>query len=101
MPGTRTRRSAAAPVTANEDESDDEYVDADVLAYEAPHHPRRSVAPVPDAGAGAILFSSLVYQGWRFPPFLLVDTDEKHLFELEIKVRRVARFASLNLHAHQ
>ena len=38
-------------------------------------------------GAGAILFSSLVYQGWRFPSFVLVDTDERYLFELEVKVK--------------
>jgi hypothetical protein len=90
--------SAAPPVVDNDNDrttynDDDPYddvdVDAEVLAYEEPHFTRRSTVPLLDArGAGAILFSSLVYQGWRFPPFLLVDTDEKHLFELEIKVRR-------------
>lgn len=34
--------------------------------------------------AGAILFSSLVYQGWKFPAFLLTDSDERHLFDLEV-----------------
>jgi hypothetical protein len=38
-------------------------------------------------GAGAILYSSLVYQGWRFPPFLLTDSDERYLFDLEVKIK--------------
>lgn len=35
-------------------------------------------------GAGAILYSSLVYQGWKFPAFLLTDSDERYLFDLEV-----------------
>lgn len=35
-------------------------------------------------GAGAILYSSLVSQGWKFPTFLLTDTDERYLFDLEV-----------------
>ena len=38
-------------------------------------------------GAGAILYSSLVYEGWHLPPFLLVDTDERMLFDLEVKIK--------------
>ena len=35
-------------------------------------------------GAGAILFSSLVHEGWHFPLFLLTDSDERYLFDLEV-----------------
>jgi hypothetical protein len=41
-------------------------------------------APPFHGGAGAILFSSLVYQGWKFPAFLLTDSDERYLFDLEV-----------------
>lgn len=40
--------------------------------------------PTFNGGAGAILFSSLVYQGWKFPAFLLTDSDERYLFDLEV-----------------
>ena len=36
-------------------------------------------------GAGAILFSSLVNKGWKFPPFLLTESDERYLFDLEVR----------------
>lgn len=35
-------------------------------------------------GAGAILFSSAVYKGWKFPSFLLTESDERYLFDLEV-----------------
>ena len=38
-------------------------------------------------GAGAILLSSLAYYGWQFPRVLLTEIDEKHLFEVEVKVK--------------
>jgi hypothetical protein len=38
----------------------------------------------PRRGAGAILFSSLVHQGWKFPAFILTDSDERYLFDLEV-----------------
>jgi hypothetical protein len=59
------------------------------LAYEEELIMRRTALSnhSTSSGAGAILFSSLVYQGWRLPPFLLVQTDEKYLFELEVKVK--------------
>ena len=37
-------------------------------------------------GAGAILFSSLVYKGWKFPPFLPTESDERYLFDLEVRL---------------
>ena len=41
----------------------------------------------PRRGAGAILFSSLVHQGWKFPAFILTDSDERFLFDLEVHKR--------------
>ena len=41
-------------------------------------------AQFPPRGAGAILFSSLVHQGWQFPAFVLTDSDERYLFDLEV-----------------
>ena len=38
-------------------------------------------------GAGAILNSSLVFSGWKFPRVVLTDADERHLFDLEVKVK--------------
>lgn len=35
-------------------------------------------------GAGAILYSSLLQYGWRFPTVKISDTDEKYLFDLEV-----------------
>lgn len=42
------------------------------------------LAQFPRRGAGAILFSSLVHQGWKFPAFILTDSDERYLFDLEV-----------------
>jgi hypothetical protein len=36
-------------------------------------------------GAGVILLSPLVHNGWKLPPFLLTDGDERFLFDLEVK----------------
>lgn len=33
---------------------------------------------------GCILFTDLVLYGWRFPPFLFTETDEKLLFDIEV-----------------
>ena len=38
-------------------------------------------------GAGAILNSSLVYSGWKFPHVVLTESDERYLFDLEVKVK--------------
>ena len=35
-------------------------------------------------GAGAILYSPLVYQGWRFPYVQLTENDDHYLFEIEV-----------------
>ena len=35
-------------------------------------------------GAGAILYSPLVYQGWRFPYVQLTENDDPYLFEVEV-----------------
>jgi hypothetical protein len=51
--------------------------------YSSPSN-RGDDAPTFNGGAGAILFSSLVYQGWKFPAFLLTDSDERYLFDLEV-----------------
>jgi hypothetical protein len=37
-------------------------------------------------GAGVILRSSLVYSGWKFPPFIVTESDEKILFELMVRL---------------
>jgi hypothetical protein len=37
--------------------------------------------------AGAILFSDLVSFGWKFPSFLFSDFDERHLFDVEVKLK--------------
>lgn len=33
---------------------------------------------------GCILFTDLALNGWRFPPFLFTESDEKNLFDLEV-----------------
>jgi len=38
-------------------------------------------------GAGAILQSALVYSGWKFSKVVLTDSDERHLFDLEVKIK--------------
>ena len=38
------------------------------------------------SGAGAILYSMSVYDGWRFPPFTLTEGDERYLFDLEVSM---------------
>lgn len=41
-------------------------------------------------GAGAILNSRLVYAGWKFPPFVLTERDERWLFDAEVLQAAVA-----------
>jgi hypothetical protein len=48
---------------------------------------KKEVQKIYHSGAGAILHSSLVFQGWKFPSFLLTDSDERFLFDLEVKVK--------------
>jgi hypothetical protein len=36
------------------------------------------------AHAGSILFSSLSSSGWKFPSFLLTDSDERYVFDIEV-----------------
>jgi hypothetical protein len=38
-------------------------------------------------GAGAILDSKLCIEGWRFPSSVLTESDEKFLFDVEVKIR--------------
>lgn len=38
-------------------------------------------------GAGAILYSSLVTNGWRFPTPSLSEEDERLLFDLEVRLK--------------
>jgi hypothetical protein len=38
-------------------------------------------------GAGAILQSSLCFNGWQFPKIILTEIDEKLLFDIEIKIK--------------
>ena len=33
---------------------------------------------------GSILFSKLALEGWRFPPYLFTEADEKILFDVEV-----------------
>jgi hypothetical protein len=35
-------------------------------------------------GAGAILNSSLVFTGWKFPRFMLTEGDDRFLFDVEV-----------------
>ena len=37
-------------------------------------------------GAGEILYSPLVYQGWRFPYIQLTESDDRYLFEIEVSL---------------
>ena len=37
--------------------------------------------------AGAIMNSTLVHNGWKFPHFILTESDERHLFDVEVKVK--------------
>jgi hypothetical protein len=48
---------------------------------------KKAVQKIYHSGAGAILHSSLVFQGWKFPYFLLTDSDERFLFDLEVKLK--------------
>jgi hypothetical protein len=41
----------------------------------------------PVGGAGAILLSRLVYLGWKFPIVKLTESDEKYLFDLEVRIK--------------
>lgn len=43
-----------------------------------------SKAVVITRGAGAILNLHVVYTGWKFPSFILSETDEAYLFELMV-----------------
>ncbi len=38
-------------------------------------------------GPSAILSSRLVSQGWKFPNILIVEADEKYLFDVEVKLK--------------
>lgn len=38
-------------------------------------------------GAGAILQSALVYSGWKFAKIVLTDSDERYLFDTEVRVK--------------
>lgn len=37
-------------------------------------------------GAGAILTSWLVYQGWKFPNFVSSESDDRIFFDLEVTI---------------
>ncbi len=37
--------------------------------------------------AGAIMNSTLVHNGWKFPHFILTESDERYLFDVEVKVK--------------
>lgn len=39
------------------------------------------------SGAGAIFYSPLVYEGWKFPSFIVTESEEKFLFDLEVKIK--------------
>ena len=36
--------------------------------------------------AGAILFSKLVTNGWKFPYFIFSEADERYLFDIEVNI---------------
>lgn len=36
-------------------------------------------------GAGCILASPLCAEGWRFPPVVLTDADDRYLFDIEVE----------------
>lgn len=55
-----------------------------ISQYSDPREIKSEMLQSSRRGAGAILFSSLVYQGWKFPPFILTDSDERYLFDLEV-----------------
>ena len=93
-PASSARKSSPVHVHASSpsdafdggtDDNNDDLMDA--VAIEEQLRKQREEQQSTSRGAGAILFSSLVYQGWRFPSFVLVDTDERYLFELEVKVK--------------
>ena len=35
-------------------------------------------------GAGAILHSRLVHSGWKFPHFVLTESDDRWIFDVEV-----------------
>lgn len=37
-------------------------------------------------GAGAILHSRLVHAGWKFPFFVLTESDDRWLFDVEVRI---------------
>jgi hypothetical protein len=77
---------ASSPIDVDGGDDDNDMMDA-VAIEEQLRKKREEQQQSTSRGAGAILFSSLVYQGWRFPSFVLVNTDERYLFELEVKVK--------------
>ena len=44
---------------------------------------------------GCILFTDLALRGWRFPPFLFAEADEKILFDIEVGLSHTVRPLSL------
>jgi len=44
----------------------------------------QSVQGILYKGAGAIMSSKLVFQGWKLPAVILTDNDDKFLFDLEV-----------------
>jgi hypothetical protein len=46
--------------------------------------------------AGSILFSELSYCGWSFPLFVLTDSDERFLFDVEVSVFYCAIFVLIH-----
>ena len=62
------------------------------------HHPvhfppaTESCSPVAKkrGGAGAIIFSDLAQQGWKLPAVVLVDKDDRFLFELEVSALKLS-----------
>ena len=48
-------------------------------------------------GAGAILNSRLVYNGWKFPDFVITDHDERYIFDVEVRVKLQHESASRDI----
>ena len=49
-----------------------------------PTRPNARYIPAPLKGAGAIMLSGLVLEGWKLPSVVLIDNDDNYLFEIEV-----------------
>ena len=66
-----------------------EQLDFQIYSSSVSDQERRHTVNNLTKGAGAILNSFLVYKGWKFPIVFLTESDEKHLFDVEVIISKL------------